>query len=150
MAVVAQVEGQEEGLVPTQARSHEHLVLVYRKVHQRALFELKQQLARIPVALVLPLGVFHRLARKRVLQLCRGNGQAVQKQHQVQRLAVCIAVIQLARHRELVVPVQRQRVGVHGVVGGKHRYAQFFSIALEALAQHLEHALGVQLFGQVV
>ena len=150
MAVVAQVKGQEERLVTTQPCSHEHLVLVYRKVHQRTFFELKQQFARIAVALVLALGVFHRLARERVLQFRRGNGQTVQKQHQVQRLAVCIAVIQLACHRELVVPIQRQRVGVHGVAWRKHRHPQLLAIALEALAQHLEHALGVQLFGQMV
>lgn len=66
-AAVALVEGQEVGGAAREARCHEHRVGVDGEVHERALFELEDGLARVAVLLVLPPSVLDGLPGHRVL-----------------------------------------------------------------------------------
>ena len=85
-AVAALVEGQEVRRRARQPRGHEHRLGVHREVDQRAALELEDRLARVAVLLVLPARVLNRLARERVLQLHRGDRDAVQAERDVEGL----------------------------------------------------------------
>ena len=77
-----------------------HLLIVHREVHQAAA-ELKEQLARVAVALVLLHRVFHGLLGEAVLQLESGDGQAIDEQGKVEgELGLVLAVAQLSSDAE--------------------------------------------------
>ncbi len=78
-AVAPLVEGQEEGLLAVQASGHEHFVGIDGEMHQAALPELEQRLARVALLAVLPLRVHDRLPGEGVLQLRGRDGQAVDR-----------------------------------------------------------------------
>ena len=99
--------------------------------------------------LVLPARVLHRLAGERVLQLQRGDRDAVQAERDVERL--------LRARREVKLPGQPQ--AVRGVAGLQlrvqlvrrleERHVQRPPVALEAVAQRRERAVGVHPLAQV-
>ena len=70
--------------MPLQVRAQAHLLIVHREVDHAAP-ELEQQLPRVAVALVLLDRVLDRLLGEAVLQLERGDRQAVDEQAQVER-----------------------------------------------------------------
>src|SRR6185312_13766032 len=90
-AVVPEVERQEARLLASESRGHHRLGLANREMHQRATWERQQRLGytalgmRVPVVAVLVHRVAHALGEVG-LQLRRGYRDAVDEQHQVQRI----------------------------------------------------------------
>ncbi len=154
----APVEGQEEGVLAIQARSHRHLVLADREVHQRPALEGQQRLGlagdrvlQRAVAPVLALGVLHRLLEL-AFELQRGGGDAVDEQHQIQPGVVLAAarvrrIRDLWHHPQAVGAVARQGLGVHLVVGPEAAQLQLHPRRLHPVAQHIQRAVALQLSG---
>ncbi len=93
-------------------RTERHLAIIHREMHH-ATAQLKQQLARVAVGLILRDGVRHRLLGQRVLQLEGRHRQAIDEQAQVQRTRrLVIAVAQLPRHAENVLGEAVRRAGI--------------------------------------
>ena len=87
----------------------------------------------------------------RVLQLDRGDGQAVDEQREVDRLLrVAGAVVQLPGDGEDVGVVVVQRVGGEGVAGAEVGQLDLHTPVLDALPQHVEHAARVDLGRQAL
>ena len=94
----------------------------------------------IAVALVLLHGIFHRLFRQAILQLKRGNGQAVYKEAEVERkLGFVFAVAELASDTE---KVGRILLGSLGITGRRSTVEELNlgREMIESFAQHLNHA----------
>ena len=99
-----------------------HFVIVDGKV-DKAPPQLEQLFARVAVFLVLLDGVGYRLLGQAVLQFEGGDRQPVDEEAQVQgKLGVVLAVVELPRHAEAVLPVldpgllvPRRRSAVHEV-----------------------------------
>ena len=142
-AVAAAVEGQEARGAARQLRGHEHVRGVGGEVHERAGLEGEDRVLGGAVLAVLAHRVPHRLAGEGVLQLGRGRGDAVERQHEVEALrGIARAVVHLPRHLEDVGGVAGLGVGVQPGVGaevgeadGAHRHVP------EALAQEVERAV---------
>ena len=99
------VERQEPGLGTGELGGHEHLVRIHGEVGEAACVG-EERLARIAVASVLPDGVFDVLAGERVLEFRREDGDAVQKEREIDALVALLAEVELANHREEVGRVQ--------------------------------------------
>ena len=99
--VVPLVERQEEGRGARQPGGHIDLVGIHRHVYQAAA-KLQQRLAAVTFLLVLPLTVIAGcLPSPGVLQLQRGEGQAVDEEHHIQLFqGVAQGVTHLARAAE--------------------------------------------------
>ena len=91
---VAQVEGQETLPAP-EPGGHVDLVRVHGEMYEGPLLELKDQILGVAVAPVLVDGVPPGLAGHGVLELRRGDGNAVQAEDQVERADVFAAVRKL-------------------------------------------------------
>ncbi len=155
----AQVERQEEGFLAGQLGGHRHFILAHGKVHQRATFEGQQRLGfarqRVfyrAVVAVLALGVFHALLEL-AFQLQRGNRNAVDEQHQIQTgvvfpLAEVRGIRHLRHHAQAVALVALEGVRVHAVVGFEAARLDLHSRQFEAVAQHIEGAVLLQLAHQ--
>ena len=103
--VPALVEGPEPRGLALEVCAVLHLVVVHREVRHRAA-ELEELLAGVAVALVLLHGVLDRLLGEAVLQLERGDRQAIDEQAEVERaLGLITAVAELACDREAVLGV---------------------------------------------
>ena len=77
--------------------------------------ELKQQLLRITIALVLLDRVLHRLFRQAVLELECRNRQPIDEQAEIERVHRLVgAVAQLPRHAKPIRRVSLFRLGVSG------------------------------------
>ena len=148
-AVAPFVEGQEVRRRPCQPRGHEHRFGVHGEVHQRAALELEDRLARIAVLLVLPARLFHRLAGERVLQLQRGDGDAVQAEGDIERLLRARREVQLPGQPQAVRGVARLQLRVELVRRLEVGRVQRPPIALEAMAQRRQRAVGVHPLAQV-
>src|SRR6266404_3222910 len=61
-----------------------------------------------------------------------------------------LSVIELSRHAQHVLPVERQRVRVHPVTGGEGCHPQLLTVTLEPLAQDIQQALRLQFLAQVI
>ncbi len=95
--VAALVEGQEMRCRARQASSHEHRFGVHGKVDQRSALKLEDRLPRIAVLLILPPRLVQRLAGKRILQLERRDGNAIQAEDHIERLLRTWGEMQLSR-----------------------------------------------------
>ena len=111
---------------------------VHREVDQRPPLELEDRLARVAVLLVLPARLFHRLARERVLQLQRGDRDAVQAQRDIERLLRAWREVQLPGQPQAVRGVACLQLRVQLVRRLEEGRVQRPPIALEAVAQRCE------------
>ncbi len=157
----AEVERQEESLLAGQFSGHRHLILAHGKVHQRAAFEAQERLGlareRVfhgAVVAVLALGVFHALLEL-AFQLQRGDGDAVDEQHQIKaRVVLTFTVMRRVRHllhhAQAVALVAFEGVRVHAVVGFEAARLDLHPRQLEAMAQHIEGAVLLQLAHQLL
>ena len=155
----AEVERQEEGVLAVQLGGHRRLVLADREMHQRAAFERQQRLGfasqRVfhrAVVAVLALGVFHRLLEL-AFQLQRGGGDAVDEQHQIQaRVVFTLSEMRRVGHlryyAQAVAPVALEGVRVHAVVGLEAARLDLHPRQFEAMAQHIQGAVLLQLAHQ--
>ena len=145
--VVAFVEGHKARRCARQAGGEVDPIRIYGKVRQAAP-EGEERLFGVARGAVLVNGVLHRLAGERVLQLGRKEGQAVQKDRQVQAVLVLLAVLKLAHYRKLITFVQKLRIGVEASgraeIGQMELAAQIF----EAIAQHIQRAAAGNFLGQ--
>ena len=135
--VPALVEWQEPRGFALEVRAEPHLVLIHGKVRHRAA-ELEELFARVAVTLVLFHSVFDRLLGEAVLQLERGDRQAVDEQAEVERpLRLVAAVAKLARDREAVL-----RVAFSGRrVAGRRCAVEEFDVmrpVLDPIAEHVD------------
>ena len=113
--VVAEVEGEEPGLLAGQLGRHGHSVGVDGEVDQGASRE--GDVGRVPVRPVLGDGVLDVLVGERVLQLGRGGRDAVDEEGQVDGLVGVRVVGELAGDRDAVGGVEG-REGRGEAVGG--------------------------------
>ena len=148
--MAAAVERQEARLRPADAGAHVHLVRVRGEVHQRPGLETEQRRARVAVAPVLPHRVAPALAGAGVLQLASRHRQAVQREQQVHRIAFLRMAGRLPRDRQLVLSVQRRHFLVQRVGGLEPGHPEGLAVELEAVPQHVQRALEVELPGQRV
>ena len=143
------VEGKELGGVPGQPRGHANPLGVYGEVHERTALELEDRLPRIAVAPVLLDRILHRLPGERVLQLHRGDGDAVQTQRQVERLLRAGRETKLSRKPEPIGGVASFELGVQVMGRLEEGSAERAPVALEAVPQGGERAVGVHPLAQV-
>ena len=118
-------------------RAEPHLVLIHGEVRHTAA-ELEELFARVAVAFVLFDGVFDRLLGEAVLQLERGDRQAVDEQAEVERpLSLVAAVTELARDREAV---PRVAFSGRGVAGRRCAVEEFDVMrpVLDPIAEHVD------------
>ena len=148
--MAAAVEGQEARLRSADAGAHVHLVRVRGEVHQRPGLETEQRRARVAVVPVLPHRVAPALTGAGVLELAGRHRQPVQREQQVHRVALLRMAGRLPRDRQLVLPVQRQHFFVQRMGGLEPRHPENLSIELEAVPQHVQRALEVELLDQRV
>ena len=94
-AVVAPVERQEARRGALEPRRHRDLLGVHREVDDGPARE--GDVPRVPLGPVLLLGVLYALAGEGVLELRRGDGDAVDEERKVQRLVRAWLVGQLPR-----------------------------------------------------
>ena len=118
-------------------------------MHQRPPLELEDRLARIAVLHVLLARLFHRLAGERVLQLQRGDGDAVQAQGDIERLLRTRREVQLPGQPQAVRGVTRLQLRVQLVRRLEVGHVQRSPVALEAVAQCRQRAVGVHPLAQV-
>ena len=108
------LKGRNQDALPLQVRAEAHLCVVHGEVDDAAA-ELEQQLPRVAVALVLLDGVLDGLLGQAVLQLERGDRQAVDEQAQVEgELRLVAAVAQLARDAEAVAAKRSSALALPG------------------------------------
>jgi hypothetical protein len=146
VAVVAEVEGQEVGVLALELGGHLDLVVADGEVHQGAAAEGQQRLVLVlavagqPVLAVLLDGVIDVLREVR-LEFDGGDRQAVDEQDQVDALhGVDRGVVDLPDHpqADLAVSLQRLRVQAHGRLELAH--LKLRGDVLEPGAQDREHA----------
>ena len=99
--------------------------------------------------LVLLARLFHRLAGERVLQLQRGDGNAVQAEGDIERLLRARREVQLPGQPQAVRGVTRLQLRVQLVRRLEVGRVQRPPIALEAVAQRCQRAVGVHPLAQV-
>ena len=148
-AVAPLVEGQEVRRRPCQPCSHEHRFGVDREMHQCPTLELEDRLAWIAVLHVLLARLCHRLPGERVLQLQRGDGDAVQAEGDIERLLRTRREVQLPGQPQAIRRVARLQLRVELVRRLEVGRVQRPPIALEAVAQRRQGAMGVHPLAQV-
>jgi len=121
---------------------------IHREMHQRALGEHEDRLARVATVAVLVDGVGGGLAAERVLQLQRHQWDAVHRQHDIQRLFRLRAEVQLPREPQPVGPVAHLEFRVQAVCRAEEGDAQGLAETLEAVAQRGQRAMNVQPLAQ--
>ena len=96
------------------------------------------------------LGVLDGLMRERVLQLGRGDRDAVDEEAQVQGLGRRRVVWQLASDRQAVGEVSLRQLGRQAVRGLEERQADLDAVVVDAVAQDVDRASLVDLLGQSI
>ena len=148
-AVVTLVEGQEPGRTSGKPGGHYHRFGIDGEMHQRPLLERENRLVRIAVASVLVDGILDGLAGERVLQLDRGDRDAVEAQRDVERFLRRRGIAELAGDPDAVGRVGGLQLRVQPVRGLEERRPQRAAVALEAVAQGCERAVGVHPLAQI-
>ena len=131
------VEGQKSGGGPCQPGGHEHQLRVHGEVGQAAPVG-EERLPGGAVLPVLPDGVLHVLAVERILELCREDGDAVQKDCEVQAVLTLLAVAELAHLCEEVGRVQPLQFLVKPARWPEVGQPEPAAHVLHAVAQHVE------------
>ena len=154
-AAVAQVERQELGRRSGEARGHLHLAVAHREVHQRAARERQERLRRLALGVrrsveaVLLDRVADTLGEVG-LQLDGRDWQAVQEQHQIDRVLVVQRIAHLTHHAQPVGLVAGDDLGVGRERGLPYRELDLVlePQQLDAVAQHIERAALIELGAQ--
>ena len=102
-----------------QAGGHVDLVRVHSEMDEGPFLELKNQVRRIAVVLVLADRVPPGLAGHRILELGRGDRDAVECQGDVQGISLAVRVTELARDGQPVGGVDRCVSGFMPLAGAK-------------------------------
>ena len=138
-AELAAIEGQEASLRTRQVGRHVDQIRVNGEVGQAPPVA-EQRFPRVAVRPVLANGVLDRLARQRVLELRREDGDAVEEDRQVEALVVLLAVVQLPRHEEEVALVQPLGLFVQPAGRAEPGQPEAATHVADAVAQHVEGA----------
>ena len=140
----AAVEGQEARAGAGEPRRHVDLVGVGGEVDEGAPLEAEERRVGVTVLLVLVDGVGPVLAGHRVLELARRHRHAVEREDEVERVALVRVARRLPRDGQLVALEAREGVRVEAVRRREVREAERASGEAEAVAQHVERALEVE------
>ena len=133
------VERQEPGLRAGELGGHEHLVRIHGEMGEAARVG-EERLARVPVVSILPDGIFDVLAGERVLEFRREDGDAVQKEREIDALVALLAEVELANHREEVGRVQSLELLIETARWPEVSEPEFAPRVLDAVAQHVERS----------
>ena len=147
--VAAAVERQEVRCSAAKSGGHQHRLGVDREVHQRAALELEDRLVGVPVALVLRPGVLDGLSGERVLELERGERDAVEAQGDVEGVLGTRGVAELPREAEPVRGVARLELGVQLVRRPEVGDLKRPPVALEAVPEGRQRAVRVHPLAEV-
>ena len=146
--VTASIERQEAGPLALQPRGHVDFFCVGGEMDEGALLESEQPCVGIPILSVLADRALPGLAGHRVLELAGRNRDAVEREQQVDLVALAGMAARLPHHRELVARESPQRVLVEPMrrleVGEPERRP----VEPEPVAQHVQRTLVVQLLCQ--
>ena len=88
------------------------------------------------------------LAGARILQLAGGYRQAVQREHQIDGVVLARMAEHLPRDREPILLVERQHLVIETMRGLEGREPEGLAVELEAVPQHVQRALEVELLDQ--
>lgn len=145
-AVRARVERQEPCFRPCQPGGNEREVRIDGEVHEGTAGE--DQLLGIPGGTVLVPRLLRGLARRRILQLCRRDRDAVEEQRQVYGLPwVLRRVAELPRDHEPVGKVLVQRAVGERVARAEVRQPDRDATVLHTVAEHVQRPAVVDLAG---
>ena len=147
-AGVAAVERQKARLLAREPCRHLDRLGIDREVHERPTAE--GDVGRVAIGSVLVLGVLDGLVRERVLQLRRGDRDAVDEEAQVQGLRRRRLVWELARDGEAVGEVSLGQFGREAVGRLEERQADLDAVVVDAMAQDIDRAALVDLLGQSI
>ena len=154
-AVVALVEGQENGVRAVQPGRHVDFAVADGEMDQRPAGEGKERLGGLALGpgLAIEAILVDRVAdalREVGLEFGRRHRQAVQEQHQVDAVLVVKRVPDLPHDPQAVGGVTGQDVGVDGQGGLELGQRQLFAQAqhLDAMPQHVQRAALVDLITQ--
>lgn len=142
-AVAAHVEGQEIGLLSGQPGGHPGLRQIHAEEGKNPLVELEAELPGVPVLLPLLLRVLHALPRELVLQLEGKDRDAVDRQKHVHTVPVVGAVVPLPDAVKNILPVVLSVGLIQAGLRQKVAHPEADAPVLEAVAQHVEHAVHV-------
>jgi hypothetical protein len=131
-------------------RGRVYFIRINRKMHQRALLELKQRRRGIAIFAILLHRVAPILAGAGILQLASRHRQSIQRQQHVHRIMFSGVTGNLPRHRQLVFIEQRENVIVQPMRRFEISKTKSFAIKLEAVPQNVQRAFQLQLFDQRV
>jgi hypothetical protein len=135
----ALVEGQKLRVFALQLGAELHLLFIHGEVHQAA-GEGEQGLAGIAILFVLLNGVTDVLTGEVVLELKRGQRQAVDEQGQIEDAAALVAAVgELAGEAEAVLGEPLSGAGI-ARGGGAVEELDLVGAMANALAQHLHQA----------
>ena len=146
--LAAAVERQEMRFGTRKPRRHVDFVRIGREMHQGAGFEAKERRTRVPVLLVLAHRMAPVLAGARILQLTGGYRQTVQREHEIDGVVLARMAEHLPRDREPVLLVERQHLIIETMRGLEGREPEGLAVELEAVPQHVQRALEVELLDQ--
>ena len=146
--VVAQVEGQEAGLLPGQLGGHGHAVRVHGEVDEGAPAE--GDVGRVPVRAVLGDGVLDVLVGEGVLQLGGGGRDAVDEERQVDGLVGVRVVGELAGDGDAVGVVEGRECGGEAVGGLEVGELDRDAEVNDAVAEDVDGAAVVEFRGEAL
>jgi hypothetical protein len=144
----ALVERQEDRVEPGELGGHEDQVGVYGEVRQAAAGEDPVGRVALLGVAVLRLGMPHGLPGELVLQLRGSDRDAVDGQHEVQRLVrAALAVVQLPVDQQPVSRVVLYQLGRQPVGGAEEGQLNALAALLDALSEDVDDAVCVHLVG---
>ncbi len=133
------VEWQEPGRGSGEPGGHERQLRVHGEMGEAASVG-EERLARVSVVPVLPDRVLDILPVERALELGREDGDAVQKQHEVEALIATLAEAKLTHDGEQVGRVQALRLLVEPARRPEVGEPELTARVLDAVAQHVERS----------
>lgn len=142
-AVAAHVEGQEIRLISGQLGGHPGLRQIHAEEGENPLVELEADLLRVPVLLPLLLRVLHALPHELVFQLEGKDRDAVDRQEQIHAVPIVGAVMPLPDAVKDILPVVLCVGLIQAGFRQKVAHPKADAPVLEAVAQHVEHAVHV-------
>jgi len=155
--VIAAIEWQEARGRPPQLRRHVNFAVAYGEVDERTARQAEQRLGPLPLRLrvavepVLVDGVFDPLGKVR-LQFGRGDGDAVQEQHEIDAVLVMLRVLDLPHDAQAIglILFDDVRVCAESRLELCERERLSQTDHLDAVAKHVERAALVHLLADTV
>jgi hypothetical protein len=118
-------------------------------MHERPAFELEDYLTRVAVEFILPPRMLNGLSGKRVLELQRGDRDAVQADRDIERLLGARREAKLTGQAQPIRGVALFELGVKLVCCFKEGNLEGAAVALEAMAQSCEGTVRIHPLAQV-